>query len=189
MNKKGKHTFKRKSNIFLSLVALCLLISVVSKLTEAKYTSEIKQDTFNVEFIAGDIKVELTESANEFVIVPGKTITKDTKMTVEAESEACYLFVEFEKSENFDDYIEYEVANEWTILEDNTNVYYCELPKTTVDSDVYIFKDNQIAVKDTVTKQNFEVLTSNISLNFTGYAVQKSSEIATAADAWNMVSL
>ena len=178
----------KKQNIFQNILILCLLILVTGRMAYAKYTSEIKQETFNVEFVAGDIKLIAIDSNNEFVIVPGKTIEKDTKVTVKANSEACYIFVKLEKSNEFDTYMEYEIASKWTQLSGNNDIYYCEISKTINDTDYNIFSNNQIVVKEDVTKQNYEINNqNNLTLKFTAYAVQKTSEITNATDAWNFI--
>ena len=178
-----------KKNIILSIVVLSLMLIIFIRVAYAKYTREITQRTFNVEFIAGDIKLELTDNANEFVIVPGQVISKETKVTVKAKSEACYLFIKLEKSTNFENYIEYEMASGWTELAENTDIYYMELSKTEVDTEYGVFNNNQIAVKDTVTKQDFEELNgNNLTINCTAYAVQKTAGITNATDAWNTIN-
>lgn len=178
----------KKRTIFQNILILCLLILVVGRMSYAKYTSEIKQETFNVEFIAGDIELTTIDSNTEFIIIPGKIITKDTKVTVKSKSEACYIFVKIEKSDAFDNYIEYELTSEWTQLNEDTNIYYSELPKIDEDRDIYIFNNNQISVKEDVTKEEYEQFDqNNLTLNFTAYAVQKTSGITSANDAWNFI--
>lgn len=58
-------------------------------------------------FTVGDIKIELTETPGEYKIVPGVDIAKDPKVTVEANSEACWLFVKIEESANWTDGLTY----------------------------------------------------------------------------------
>ena len=178
----------KKKNIFQNILILSLLILVVGRTSYAKYINEIKFETFNIEFIAGDIELALNDTNNEFVIVPGKVIEKDTKLTVKAGSEACYVFVKLEKSNNFDSFIEYEVGNDWTELNENSDIYYCELEKTIVDTDYNIFHNNEIIVKENVEKEKYETdAQNNLTLSFTAYAVQKTSEITSATEAWEFI--
>ena len=189
MKREGKHVREKSKYVILNIVALCLLICIIGRMAYAKYTSEIKQDTFNVEFIAGNIELTLSDSGNEFVMVPGKVITKDTKVTVKAKSEACYVFIKLENLDDFNKYFDYELTDGWKELVDNPEVYYCELPKTTIDTDIYIFNNNQIMVKESVTKQDLEELNgNNITLNFTAYAVQKTNEVSNETDAWELIN-
>ena len=185
---KGKHLQERKTHDFKNIIAVCLLLSAIVGITYSKYTNEIEQETFNIEFIAGNIKLDITDSSTEYVIVPGKVITKESKITVKEKSEECFLFIELEKSNDFETLIEYEISSEWTNMGEETDIYYCKVAKTTEDTDYSIFKDNQIVVKKTATKQNYEDLSGiNLTLNAKAYAVQKNEEISTAEEAWNLI--
>lgn len=176
---------KKKS--FIMALALVLVFAVavggvVAWLTDK--TAPVK-NTFTV----GDINIALTESPNlDLKMVPGKTITKDPKVTVEANSEACYLFVEVEKSTNFDAFMTYAMADGWKVLDGQTGVYYREVDATTADTSFAVLKDNQVTVKDTVTKTQLEEVktTNQPTLTFTAYAVQKDN-IADAATAWSKI--
>ncbi len=145
-------------------------------------------------FTNGDINITLTETTGEtYKMVPGNTITKDPKVTVEKGSEACWLFVKVEKSENaeFSKFMTYEIEDGWTKLdsETETGVYYREVEETdTADADAefYVLKDNQVTVKNEVTKTMLSGLNAENypTLKFTAYAVQRAN-FETAADAWN----
>ena len=89
-----------------------------------------KSDTVVNTFTDSDIDITLTESTGtEYKMVPGYTISKDPKVTVKADSEKCYLFVKLDKSNNFDSFLTYEIAEGWEQLKDAENkdvngVYY-----------------------------------------------------------------
>ena len=112
MNKKG-----------LALVlALTLLVVGVVAGTLAWLTA--KSDTVTNTFTTSDIKVELKETTGtEYKMIPGYTISKNPKATVLAGSEECFLFVKLEKSQNFDTFLTYEMAEGWTLVPGETNVY------------------------------------------------------------------
>ncbi len=169
---------KKTIALVMSLVLIvgCMLGGTVAWLT-AK-TDEVK-NTFTV----GDINITLTETTGDtYKMVPGSDITKDPKVTVKADSEACWLFIKVEKSENFDTFMTYDIADGWTELENG--VYYCQVDATTSDTEFAVLKDNKVNVKDTVTK---EMLTATDftepTLTFTSYAVQKDN-IADVNTAW-----
>ena len=187
--KKGKHMKKSKNHIYINIITISLLTTtLITIMSHAKYTSEIKQETFNIEYIAGDIELELTDNANEWVIIPGKTIAKNTKITVKAKSEACYIFIKLEKTDNIENYIEYEIESNWVELEENTDVYYQEIEKTTEDTEYNIFSNNQIKIKEEITKQEIEEIENNQTIKFTAYAVQKTNSITKATQAWEMIN-
>lgn len=137
-------------------------------------------------FTVGDINIELAESENlDLKMVPGNTITKDPKVTVKANSEACWLFVKVEKSSNFDNFMTYEMADGWTALPSVAGVYYREVAATTAATEFSVLKDNSVLVKNSVTKTMLNGLgeTTFPTLTFTAYAVQKDN-VNSAADAW-----
>ncbi len=168
----------------LSIVAVVLVLCCAIGGTLAWLTDKTASVTNT--FTVGDINIDLTESKNlNLKMVPGNTITKDPKVTVQANSEACWLFVKVEKSSNFDDFMTYEMADGWAALPSVTGVYYREVAATTAATDFSVLKDNSVLVKDGVTKTMLNGLdeTTFPTLTFTAYAVQKDN-VATATDAW-----
>ena len=172
---------KKKS--FIMVLALVLVFAVAVGGVVAWLTD--KTDPVKNTFTVGDINIKLEETTTAYKMVPGNAIAKDPKVTVKAGSEACWLFVEVEKSANFDNFMTYAMADGWKVLDGQTGVYYREVDATTADTSFAVLKDNQVTVRDTVTKTQLEeVKTANQpTLTFTAYAVQKDN-IADAATAW-----
>ncbi len=168
----------------LSIVAVVLVLCCAIGGTLAWLTDKTNPvvNTFTV----GDINIELKESENlNLKMVPGNTIVKDPKVTVKADSEACYLFVKVEKSTNFENFMTWAIADGWQLVPGETNVYYREVNATTADTSFDVLKGNSVAVKDSVTKEALNALNENTlpTLTFTAYAVQKAN-IADAKTAW-----
>ena len=168
----------------LSIVAVVLVICCAIGGTLAWLTD--KTASVKNTFTVGDINIELTETTTNYKMVPGNTISKDPKVTVKANSEACWLFVKVEKSANFDSFMTYDMADGWTELPSVTGVYYREVAATTAATDFSVLKGDSVSVKDTVTKADLNALTQNTfpTLTFTAYAVQKDN-VADAATAWS----
>lgn len=167
------------SIVAVVLVLCCAIGGTLAWLTDK--TASVK-NTFTV----GDINIELTETTTNYKMVPGNTISKDPKVTVKANSEACWLFVKVEKSANFDSFMTYDMADGWTELPSVTGVYYREVAATTAATDFSVLKGDSVSVKDTVTKADLNALTQNTfpTLTFTAYAVQKDN-VDDAATAWS----
>ena len=146
-------------------------------------------------FTYGNINIELTETTGEnYKIIPGKNIAKDPKVTVKANSEDCWLFVKVVEDGTF-------VANKvtYTIRADGwtkgngtdipENVYYRVVPAATTDTAFYMLTGNTanpngvVTVKDTLTKDDIKDITTNPTLTFTAYAIQKEG-FANAKAAW-----
>lgn len=70
------------------LVAMVLVVGCIIGGTLAWLTT--KTDAVVNTFTAGDIDVTLTETKEEYKMVPGRIIHKDPKVTVEKGSEECY---------------------------------------------------------------------------------------------------
>ena len=147
-----------------------------------------KTPTITNTFTFGNIDIALTESTDlDLKMIPGKTITKDPKVTVAAGSEACWVFVKIEASANYNQFFaDYAVAEGWTKLEDN--VYYRSVAQNSGAAQEFpVLAGNQVKVLDTVTKSQFDDMkngtTAAPTLAFTAYAVQAEG-FATAAAAW-----
>ena len=144
-------------------------------------------------FVAGgDIDITLTETDedHEFEMIPGCAITKDPVVTVVKGSEACWLFAKVEKSENFNDFMSYEMADGWNALEGVADVWYRNVSENTdTDSAYAVLKDNAVTVLGNVTKDMLTNLTEENypTLTITAYAAQlaKGDSVFTAIEAWN----
>ena len=128
-------------------------------------------------FTVGNINIDLAETATDFKMVPGCDITKDPKVTVVANSEACWLFVRIDESTNLDDFISYTVASGWTQGDGTnipSNVWYRSVTASATDQTFSVLTGDKVAVKDTVTKTMMDGLTDNTrpTLTFTACAVQ-----------------
>lgn len=175
-----------KKALFIMLsAALIVCATVAGTLAWLTDTTDPVVNTFTV----GDINITLTESKNlDLKMVPGRTITKDPKVTVKEGSEACWLFVKVDKSVNFDGFMTFEMADGWTALGGYAGVYYRNVDATNADTGFDVLKDKKVMVLDTVTKTMLEGAKTNApTLTFTAYAVQKDG-INDADTAWGKVT-
>ncbi len=183
--------------VLLMLSVTTLVFSIVSG-TFAWLVAETKP-VVNT-FTYGDIDITIEESdtndgdgdpyTNTYRMVPGHKIDKDPTITVEKDSEDCWLFVKIEKSgepAKFDDFMEFETAEGWTPLKDVEGVYYRAVDSSKDDLEFPVLKDNKVMVKGDVTKEMLNTLSEMPTLSFTAYAVQRDSEITeidSAEKAW-----
>lgn len=194
---------RRNRRIALTLCVMFVVLAASIGGTVAWLTD--KTGTIENTFTAGDIDITLTETGTDnvdkknYTFVPGDTLSKDPKVTVEAGSEACWLFVKVEEGNNFSDFMSYNIADGWT-KGDGTNipanVYYREVDAATGTAGVsyYVLKGNTenpngfVTVKDSVTKEliaNKNAAINKPTLTFTAYAVQKAN-VDTVEAAWNL---
>lgn len=194
-NRKGIAT---KAMVMILAVMLIVGISVGGTLAWlSDSTTEVKNT-----FTTSDIDIELNETTGgenkEFKMVPGYTIEKDPTVKVIKGSEKCYLFVKVEKSENFDTFMTYEMADGWIQLTDKNganvvNVFYRVVDAAEADASFSVLKNNQVSVEETVTKEQMNALTTTTypTLTVTAYASQymkNASENFEAYEAWDNVN-
>ncbi len=175
----------KKKGFALILAAALLVVGVVGG-TMAWLTD--KTDPVVNTFSTSDIQVELTETEEPYKMIPGYTIHKDPAAKILANSEDCYLFVELEKSANFDDYMEFTMAEGWQELSSVPGVYYREVSSADSDQSFPVLANDTVTVRGTVTKAMMETAkTSKPTLTITAYASQlhkNASETFTPAQAW-----
>lgn len=196
----GKWNLKRGSfKTFIMILAVALIICGVVGGTVAWLIS--KTEPLVNTFTYGDINITLEETetddgdgnnnTNTYTMIPGNKITKDPKVTVLEDSEDAWLFVKLDKSTdpNFDQFMEYEIADGWTVLDGADGVYYREVSKSDSNTEYTVIKDNTVTVKGDVTKEMLNALTAYPTLKVTAYAVQRDIDIDaidTADEAWTL---
>lgn len=190
------------SALAIVLVACCAIGGTLAWL-------QTQTDTVTNTFTYGDITIKLdesvlgddgaltssrTESGNSnYKMLPATDLPKDPKVTVKAESEACWLFVKIDESANFRSFMSYNVNSVWTVL-DATNypgVYYYNGTALnsyiTADKEFEVLANNKVSVSSSVTKDMFTASGYTApTLKFTAYAVQKDG-FDTPAAAWAVV--
>ncbi len=169
------------SVVAVALAACCVIGGTLAWLTD-------KTDPVVNTFTVGNIDITLTETPATYKILPGTEIAKDPKVTVEADSEACYLFVKVDEA-NWIDELSYAIADGWTELE--TGVYYQVVDTNKADQTFAVLKDNKVVVSENLTKEEIEAVSANApTLTFTAYAVQymkNNTEHFEPAEAWAKV--
>lgn len=201
--RRARKNLSRKALVVLSLMMVLVMAAVggtVAWLTDS--TQEVKNT-----FTTSDIDITLEETgandntdgsqSNSYKMVPGYTITKDPTVTVNANSEKCYLFVKVVKSSNFDTFMSYTMADNWIQLKDKDNqdvtgVYYRVVESSTANQPFAVIKNNTVKVLDGVTKEMMNGLNNETypTLKVTAYATQymkNNTENFTPADAWSNI--
>ena len=152
-------------------------------------------------FTYGDINITLAETTgSNYKIIPGVEITKDPKVTVKKDSEACWLFVKV-KAENWPNFVKedgtlkvaYAIDNNWAKGDGTkipSDVYYRSVTASNADQPFGVLSGDKITVSDELTKaeiNNLNDAAKTPTLTFTAYAVQKDG-IDTVEAAWEKVS-
>ena len=204
----------RKQLIMIACMALVAGLAIGGTLAWLAASTDPVVNTFTV----GNIDIDLNEheldedgefttkltTANSYHIIPGATLNKDPFVTVQEGSEACYLFIEVEFSENFPtayaNRIEWTVDGSWTALDPTntarkTGVYYMVLgdgENEEIAGNYNVLTAKQIKISDDLTKYEVDAIIEalgeeeNYTLTITAYAVQYDNVTGGADAAWTI---
>lgn len=191
----------KKKNIALLLSAVLVLVGAVG--FTIAWLTDVAGPVNNT-FTVGNIDIELDETdidnsdsdqngdgrdnANVYKMIPGFTYEKDPKVTVKENSEDCWLFVKVTKSENYDNFLTFTVADGWDELEGVDGVYCRKVAASSSAQSFYVIDGNTVTVSDEVTKEMMDGVGQNLpTISFKALAVQlyKSNGVEfSATDAW-----
>lgn len=218
--KNGKFAKRRgvATKTLVLVLAVMMIVGISVGGTLAWLTA--KSDTVENTFTVGDINITLTETWNtesdatndgldswSAKLIPGTEYAKDPKVTVLANSEKCYLFVEFNETNttiNNKAILTYTSmlteANDWTQgtgADGNgvpTNVWFRVVEMSSTDTSFQLLagttanKDGAVTVNPQITKGDIEDIgTATPKLTYTAYAVQYEN-MTSAGEAWSNVS-
>ena len=190
MKYQGKHCRRGLGGkAVTAMLALTLVLAAYWAVGGTAAWLAAKSDSIASTFTFGDINITLKDEdtqEGQIKIIPGVDIKKALKVTVQADSVDCWLFVKVEQTGTFvPDKVTYAIAEGWTKGDGSqipTNVYYREVNTATTDSVFSVLMGDKITVSSELTKEEIQNITGP-TLTFTAYAVQKEG-INTAADAW-----
>ena len=190
MKYQGKHIRRGPGGkAFTAMLALTLVLAAYWAVGGTAAWLAAKSEPIASTFTFGDINITLKDEDHQeqIKIIPGVDIPKALKVTVQANSVDCWLFVKVEQTGTFvPDKVTYAIAEGWTKGDGSqipTNVYYREVNTATTDSVFSVLMGDKITVSKELTKEEIQNIADEPTLTFTAYAVQKEG-INTAADAW-----
>lgn len=177
------------------MLALTMVVGCAVDGTVAWLVSESESSVST--FTLGDINIALAEESGgqPLKIIPGVGIRRSLKVTVEPNSEACWLFVKVEETNwpafrdaNGTAKVSYSVAggtNDWKALDNYPGVYYREVSAGDAQTGVVYDVNCNVTVSQMLTKAEVNSIASGTQpqLSFTAYAVQRDG-IDDAATAW-----
>lgn len=193
-------------------VALVLVVALASIGGTIAWLTDSTTPVTNT-FTTADVDIDLTETWNtdkdnngtneswSAPLVPGNIYEKDPKVTVNAGSEACYLFVHVVEANNTitgldGKIVQYSVnTNVWTAVPGHLGFYYCVVDATTANSGASynvltggannVNPDGQVTINSALTKAQEAAIGSDTpTITVTAAAVQKDN-VDTVADAWS----
>lgn len=158
-----------------SIVAIIALLMLCTSFAGTTYAWLVaKTEPLENVFTVGDINIALTQTKpNINKLIPGANIATDPVVTVMADSEDCWLFIKIVKSTEFDDFMEFAIAQGWTPLKSVPDVYYRQVDSSKENQDFSVLDGDTVTVKSSITKQTVDAMSETPRLTFTAFAVQK----------------
>ena len=195
MKYQGKHCRRGPGGkAFTAMLALTLVLAAYWAVGGTAAWLAAKSEPIASTFTFGDINITLTETDHQegpTKIIPGMDIPKVLRVTVQADSVDCWLFVKVEQTGTFvNGKVTYSIDDGWTKGDGPQipeNVYYRQVNGATADMEFPVLKGDKITVSKELTKEEIQNITDGPTLTFTAYAVQREG-INTAADAWAVVT-
>lgn len=191
MKYQGKHCRRGMGGkAVTAMLALTLVLAAYWAVGGTAAWLAAKSDPIVSTFTFGDINITLKDEDHQeqIKIIPGVDIPKDLKVTVQADSVDCWLFVKVKQAGTFvPGKVTYAIADGW--IKGNgipEGFYYREVRDVTADREFSVLEGDKITVSQTLTKQDIQNITDEPRLTFTAYAVQRDG-IHTAAEAWAMI--
>lgn len=190
MKYQGKHCRRGLGGkAFTAMLALTLVLAAYWAVGGTAAWLAAKSEPIASTFTFGDINITLKDEdpqEGQIKIIPGVDVKKALKVTVQADSVDCWLFVKVEEYGTFlQNKVTYSVDDGWTKGDGSPipkDVYYREVRDVTADREFSVLKGDKITVSQTLTKADIQNITDP-TLTFTAYAVQMEG-INTAAEAW-----
>ena len=190
---------KRAKKVIALVLCVILLMAATVVGTLAYLTS--KAEVKNT-FTAGNVTITMNETdvneygvkdgesrvtANTYNLVPGHKYTKDPLITVGANSEDCFVYVQIENGisqylikNNLENQL---IENGWTKLTDDGKVWYQTHAKQDTAKKLKVFETFTVKTDaDSVTGWDSINTTDNV-ITVTAYAIQTDT-FGDAADAW-----
>lgn len=164
---------KGKKRLIVSITTLITVLAIAVGATYSLLTSYVGplENTFTI----GKVSIELTETTgSDYALIPGKAIAKNPTITVKGGSEDCWLYVTVEKTEYFDDYLSFELADGWAPVAGYNGVFSRRVTRANGDVSFNVIRDNTVTVSDELTEEKMSsIQTTPPSVTFKAYAIQQ----------------
>jgi predicted ribosomally synthesized peptide with SipW-like signal peptide len=186
----------------VTLAASVILVAAFAVSGTLAYLTDSTKDVKNT-FTVGKVCIDLQETVDgklqsaktqnigeQYKLIPGSCYCKDPRVTVKANSEECYLFVNYQDLNNslaggkhYVNYTSLLKTPDWKQLTGHSDIWYRVVSGKTSDQTFQLIKDNKIAI-DPLTVTN-ETINDAVKAQiiYTAYAIQKANVPAPSATA------
>ena len=190
----------RKKLLIVIACQVIILSTLVGSLAWLTSKSEPTIIQFQPSKVLTNVQNPVTLENGEngsLIMVAGQKMEQKLAVTAEVNID-CYLFMQVEKSDNFDVFLAYAIAEGWTALEGENGVYYREVGASSEEQAFQVLVENTIVVKENVTTDMMNALQADDpattenecnypKLTVTSFACQKQG-FASAKAAWEQMN-
>lgn len=165
--------FSKKNILVTGLAVTLATVMLISSGTFAylKGTTDKIVNKFNT----NKVTVDITETTQDYKIIPGTSQAKDPTVTVNSTIPAYVYVIVEDKTEKL---VNYEIDEHWQVLGDNyPGVYWCEVKGSETAQTIPVLKGNKVFYDPSL--ENIDMLDDNgmlkegITLTFQAKAIQK----------------
>lgn len=205
---------KKANRARIQVITIAVSLMLVAAIAIGGTVAWLIDTTDSVEntFTYGKVDIELNHvGGSEYKIIPGEVHDLTATVSVNADSEACYIFVkpEYDKWDcsvsstnyTYSDFI-MPIINDtnWKKLDGNADVYYyttgTEITACAAGTETLsIVNDTAVTINTNVTADMITALqnengTEKPTIRFTAYAIQSDNlgDADTPAEIWNLIS-
>ena len=164
----------KKKNILITGVVITFIVTILISGGTFAYLKDKTDKTVN-NFNTNKVIADITETENNYNIIPGTSQSKDPTVIVETTIPA-YVYIIIE--DNTEGLVEYEIDKRWAPLgEEYPGVYWLELEGNKDSQKIPILKDNKVFYDAMLENSDMldenGNLKENITLTFSAKAIQK----------------
>ena len=167
--------FSKKSLTMALCVALALTLVIGGTLA---YLYDVSLERVNT-FEKSDIDVELTETDNNYQIIPGRSQDKDPTVVVTTPDTDAWCLIKV--TDNTNGLVGYELADGWTAVPGHEGYYYRVVDKDDDPQEFPILKDNKVTYDPSITVAQLNALQEEAKLTFQAFVIQKDTDNAATA--------
>lgn len=143
-----------KKHFLVALSTVLLLISIAGCVMALRYSGEEPPQfvpTLSVEILG-------EKGRDALVLLPGADMRQGFSMTVNNSGAGCWLFAKLEFSDNFYDYLSYQIADGWTPYPGEDDLYYRFVSGEESGTTFDIFTNDSLHALDCLTAEDLAEL-------------------------------
>lgn len=181
--------------IMIAFLTLFLITAMTTAILSGVYAGYSVTSSATVTATVHNPHISLgVDGDNSGVIIPGGDIVLENAPAVhlDKDSSPCYIFITIDRSDNFDNYLYFSLADGWYKYPDAEGVFFRinEEKITSDEGETYqVFRDNTLQVYRHLTRMDIATLGEDkATISVSATAIMKDATVDTAAAAWAAIN-